>query len=252
MNETTGALTWNTMPLDQIPPATLAAVRSLSQGQYPKVVSIQLSAAVSGTWKYIASNPANAVAILTQAMQGGYGFHGVDLDPEPVGTVGLKLLYDFTLLLGPAARNAGFHLSHVPVPFDQNYFPTIYTRTYWSSMAPYVEWVTPQWYGLTGDQLVAAFTQFVNTTGIPPNVVVAGQQTFPSSSPLDLDLLERAVRRLNVTYSGNWGGVGMWAYPLPTNPNWSSIIRAALDGRTEEETAAVAATDAERTPVPVS
>jgi hypothetical protein len=247
MNEQTGELTWNAMPLNQIPAATLAAVRSLSQGPHAKVVSIQLSAAVSGTWKYIAANPQNAVAILTQAMQGGYGFGGVDLDPEPVGTVSLQLLYNFTLLLGPAARRNGFALSHVPVPFDSNYFPTIYTGSYWAQMSAYVDWVTPQWYGSTGDQLFDVYVQFITATGMPPSLVEAGQQTLPSSSPADLASLERTIRRLNARFNGQFGGVGMWAYPLPT-PAWSPIIAAALAGAAEK-TATLPPGDVARTQV---
>jgi hypothetical protein len=234
MNETTGELTWNTMPLDQIPAATLTAVRSLSRGPNAKVVSIQLSAAESGTWKYIAANPQNALAILTRAMQGNYGFGGIDLDPEPVGTVSLQLLYNFTLLLGPAAQDNAFALSHVPVPFDSNYFPTIYTGSYWQRMSPYLGWVTPQWYGSTGDQLFDAYVQFITSTGMPPNRVAAGQEMFPTSSPADLATLQRTIRRLNARFPGQFGGIAMWAYPLLTSPDWAAGISDALNGSTQE------------------
>jgi hypothetical protein len=170
-----------------------------------------------------------AAESLIAIVKGEYPIIGIDLDPEPIGAVALETIYDFTLKLGSYKSTSPFYLSHVPVPFDTAYFPALYGTQYWPQMAPFIDWITPQWYGTTGAALVTAYEDFVTGLTIPPQplpqeIVVAGQESDSTS----LDDLTSAIKSLGKKYP--FGGVGVWAYPLPTSPNWAQEIYDALHG----------------------
>lgn len=226
-----GTLSWNDTALADVSSDVWAAVAKLAEGEYPKIVSMQIGSAGNGTWTWIANDMAAAAQTLIDVVTGEYPIVGIDLDPEPVGAVALDTIYNFTLQLGSYKSNASFYLSHVPVPWDTVYFPDLYGPQYWPQMAPFVDWITPQWYGTTGGSLASAYEGFVSglTTPpqpLPPQIVVAGQE---SSSTSLTDLIS-AIKSLNTNYTSNWGGVGLWAYPLPTSPDWAEAIYNALQG----------------------
>lgn len=230
-NEPDGHITWNETTLSEVPADVWTAVGKLAQGKYPKIVSMQLGTAGNGTWKWIANNMDAAAETLIEIVKGEYPIVGIDLDPEPIGAVALETIYDFTLKLGSYKAKSPFYLSHVPVPFDTAYFPALYGTQYWPQMAPFLDWITPQWYGTTGANLVTAYEGFVDgmTTPqqpLPPGIVVAGQESGSTS----LDDLTSAITSLGKNYLSNWGGVGVWAYPLPTSPDWAKSIYDALHG----------------------
>ena len=87
-------------------PNVWAAVRKLKQGPYPKIVSMQIGSAGNGTWDWIASNMDAAAKSLIEIVRGQYPIEGIDLDPEPIGAVALKTIYDFTLKLGSYKINS--------------------------------------------------------------------------------------------------------------------------------------------------
>lgn len=233
-NEPDGHITWNETTLSNVSSSVWTAVGNLAKGQYPKIVSMQMGTAGNGTWKWIADNMDAAAESLIEIVNGKHPIIGIDLDPEPPGDVALDTIYKFTLKLGSyKTTNVQFYLSHVPVPWDSAYFPALYGSPYWAKMAPFIDWITPQWYGTTGPQLAAAYKAFVTglTTPkqpLPPPIVVAGQQFDQNSDPSELQELLTTIGSLRSSYSRNWGGVGIWAYPLPTSPDWAQAIRKAL------------------------
>jgi len=229
-NEPDGHVTWNETILSDVPANVWTAVKNLGQGKYPKIVSMQLGTAGNGTWKWIADNMDAAADTLIEIVKAKNGIVGIDLDPEPIGEVALETIYDFTLKLGSRKAKTPFYLSHVPVPFDDVYFPALYGTQYWPQMAPFIDWVTPQWYSTTGAKLVTAYEGFVAglttpSQPLPPGIVVAGQESDSTS----LGDLTSAITSLGKKYSSNWGGVGLWAYPLPS-PDWAKSIYNALHG----------------------
>lgn len=228
MDQTTGALSWNDTAIGDVPSDVWTAVRGLSQGQSPKIVSMQLGSAGNGTWSYIANNMSDASSILMGVINGGYGIQGIDLDPEPVGAVSLDTLLNFTVLLGQQKQNTSFYLSHAPVPWDSDYFPQLYQGSNWSQIASYVDWIMVQWYGNTGQLLVGSYESFISSSAVTAPLVVGGQEFSSTSPPLDLTALTAAIEKLGSKYSGAWGGIGIWAYPLPTSPDWAQEISEAL------------------------
>ena len=229
-NEPAGAITWNETLITSVASSVWKAVDGLSHGTYPKKVSMQIGTAGNGTWNYIQNHMDDAATALVKIVTGGHPIIGIDLDPEPPGKVALETIYDFTLLLGSYKQKSPFYLSHVPVPWDGNYFPQLYGPDYWPSMFPFVDWITPQWYDSTGATLVSDYEQFVSAHsapppyGLPPGILVAGQQ----STVTTLDALLSAIKSLKTKYGANWGGVGVWAYPLPTSPDWAQAIYKAM------------------------
>ena len=228
-NEPDGHITWNETKLSDVSSSVWTAVGKLAKGQYPKIVSMQMGTAGNGTWKWIANNMAAAADSLIDIVKGKYPIVGIDLDPEPPGAVPLDPIYKFTLALGSYKAKYKFYLSHVPVPWDVAYFPKLYGPTYWPKMAPFIDWITPQWYQASGTQLVKAYNAFVAgltnpKQPLPPPIVVAGQESDSTSLP---DLLA-AIKILRTSYSTSWGGVGIWAYPLPTSPDWAQAIYKAM------------------------
>src|SRR6185295_17623971 len=125
-NEPDGHVTWNETILSDVPANVWTAVKNLGQGKYPKIVSMQLGTAGNGTWKWIADNMDAAADTLIEIVKAKNGIVGIDLDPEPIGAVALETIYDFTLKLGSCKAQTPFYLSHVPVPFDDVYFPALY------------------------------------------------------------------------------------------------------------------------------
>lgn len=232
-NETTGELSWNQTPISSVTPEEWEAVQGLSQGEYPKIVSMQIGSAGNGTWKYIASQMSAAATTLVNAVTGEYPIAGIDLDPEETGgEVSAQTLYDFTLLLGSSKQDTPFYLSHVPVP-GAGYF-SVYGPDYWPQLAPYIDWITPQWYYATGSQLVSDYERFASEHIVPtpypapqpfPPLLVAGQE----SSVTTLDELTSAIQDLVANYGSNWGGVGVWSYPLPSF-DWGEAIYNAMHG----------------------
>jgi len=224
---TFGGLYWNDTAVGDISSDVWTAVQAL-----PQTVSIQLGSAGNGTWTYIANNMDAAVKTLVAFISGGYGVSGIDLDPEPIGAVPLDVIYNFTLALGAAQQTTPFYISHVPVPWDETYYPQLYGPDYWPNMAAYVSWITPQWYGWTGADLVTVYENFWNqgpngpspTNGPQPGIVVAGQETNGTLS----DLVS-AIDALNTKYDSDWGGVGVWEYPTPgPTGEWADAISKAL------------------------
>lgn len=227
---TYGQLTWNDTPIDQITADVWSAVRSL-----PQIVSIQLGTAGNGTWAYIAANMDAAVTTLVGVITSTvYGIQGIDLDPEPIGAVPADVIYNFTLKLGAAQQTTPFYLSHVPVPWDTTYYPQLYGPAYWPGMAPYVDWITPQWYGSVGAGLVTSYEGFWSQgasgptsgpSGPQPDILVGGQ----NSADTPLSSLTSAIATLNGHYGTNWGGIGLWAYPTPgPTGQWAQEISNAL------------------------
>ena len=234
-NEPDGHITWNETTLSQVSKSVWTAVGNLAKGQYPKIVSMQLGTAGNGTWKWIAENMDAAAKSLIDIVKvnGTYPIIGIDLDPEPPGDVPLDAMYNFTLKLGSYKASNKFYLSHVPVPWDGAYFPKLYGPTYWAKMAPFIDWITPQWYGTNGAGLVSAYKAFVAgltnpKQPLPPPIVVAGQEFDNHATPAQLTELLTAIASLRKTYSTNWGGIGIWSYPLPTSPDWAQAISKAL------------------------
>ncbi len=228
-NEPAGAITWNETLITSVPTSVWKAVDALSHGSYPKKVSMQIGTAGNGTWSYIQSHMDDAAAALVKIVTGGHPIMGIDLDPEPPREVALQTIYDFTLLLGSYKQKSPFYLSHVPVPWDTNYFPQLYGPDYWPSMFPFVDWITPQWYGSTGAKLVSDYEKFISLHMVPPpyylppGIVIAGQD----SSQTTLEALVLAIRGLGTKYGPNWGGVGVWAESLPSS-DWARAIYQAL------------------------
>lgn len=227
-SSTNGVLSWNDTPVSKVPSETWDAVRNLSAGAHPKVVSMQIGSGGNGTWGWIANNLSAAAQSLCSVITGEYGIGGIDLDPEPIGAVSLDTLFNFTLELGSHQKSAPFALSHVPVPGDGTYFPALYGPPYWAKMEPFLDWITPQWYGSTGASLVSVYKQFVGDQSLPPDRVVAGQEASEQSGSSVLNAMTSAIESLNKDYASNWGGIGIWAYPLPTSPDWSMAIDDAL------------------------
>lgn len=52
--KTDGALSWNTTDITQVSSSVWTAVRSLSTGSHPKVVSLQIGSAGNGMWRIAA------------------------------------------------------------------------------------------------------------------------------------------------------------------------------------------------------
>ena len=227
---TYGTLSWNDTAVSDVPADVWTAVQGL-----PQVVSFQLGSAGNGTWTYIANNIDAAAQTVVDFINGGYGVGGVDLDPEPIGAVPLDVILNFTIALGALQQSTPFYLSHVPVPWDNTYYPQLYGPANWPQISAFVSWITPQWYGSAGAELVTAYENFWNqgpdgpspTEGPQPDILVAGQETGNTT----LAQLVSAIQSLNTNYDSNWGGVGVWSYPTPDGTDdWSTAISKALSG----------------------
>ena len=230
-----GDLYLNDTLITDVPDSFWNAVAACVQSG--KTVLALLGGAGDGSFRYITDNQGAAAKTLV-AQVISHGIDGIDLDWE-TSDYSEAVLSDFTSVL-KAALGAKL-VTHSPVPGN-----VPYSSNWWPNGVGDIGWINVQWYGWQGEQLQQAYEALVRGSDASPafaaDQVVVGATTAPQSGVGNVPvctLIKTLVDIPGLPNCGNWGGVAGWDFTHTltgpegeTQSNWSTCIRAALNGET--------------------